>query len=187
MPAPEPLLPSMSTAASSAERAQASVSGGVTAGLLASSAATSPALHALVPGVYEELRRQARRALRRESGGHTLQPTTLVHEACLCLTDRARGGWRTRAQCFGITVRPMPRIQNDHARARHAAKIGGSVRMSLGAVDVIAPTSDAASTHVLAFEGVVRRNVKPESVLLDDDGHALVADLDIARGVPCDV
>ena len=148
----------MSAAASSAALAQAAASGSVTAGLLAWSAGDAAALHALVPGVYAELRRQARRALRRELGGHTLQPTALVHEAYLRLLDQERGQWRNRAQFFGIAAQLMRRILVDHARARHAAKRGGGARQrTLGAVDVAAAAAEEAGTDVLALHEPLTR------------------------------
>src|ERR671917_511242 len=58
------------------------------------------ACEALVPLVYAELRRQARRAPRREGEGHTLQPTALVHEAWLRLADQHDARWESRAQFF---------------------------------------------------------------------------------------
>src|SRR5918992_892637 len=60
------------------------------------------ASEALVPLVYAELRRQARRAMRREAEGHTLQPTALVHEAWLRLVSQERVAWRNRAQFFSV-------------------------------------------------------------------------------------
>ena len=65
------------------------------------------ALDALVPIVYDELRRQARRALRRESVGHTLQPTALVHEAFLRLIDQRRAQWESRTQFCAVAAQVM--------------------------------------------------------------------------------
>ena len=81
----------------------------------------------LVPLVYDELRRLARDYLRRERGGHTLQPTALVHEAYLRLVDDSQVQWQGRAHFFGVAARAMRRILVDHARARNAAKRGGGV------------------------------------------------------------
>ena len=80
----------------------------------------------MVPLVYEELRRQAQRYLRRESPGHTLQTTALVHEAYLRLVDQRTARWQSRAQFFGVAAQLMRRILVDHARSHHAAKRGGS-------------------------------------------------------------
>jgi RNA polymerase sigma factor (TIGR02999 family) len=84
------------------------------------------ALDQLVPVVYEELRRQAQRYLRREAPGHTLQTTALVHEAYLRLVDQRQARWESRSQFFGVAAQLMRRILVDHARRHHAGKRGGS-------------------------------------------------------------
>lgn len=80
----------------------------------------------LVPVVYEELRRQAARYLRRERPGHTLQTTALIHEAYIRLIDQKNVHWQNRAHFFAIAAQLMRRILVDHARSRQAAKRGGS-------------------------------------------------------------
>jgi RNA polymerase sigma factor (TIGR02999 family) len=90
------------------------------------------ALDSLVPLVYDELRRQAARYLRRERVGHTLQTTALIHEAYLRLVDQRNVHWQNRAHFFGIAAQLMRRILVDHARTKKRAKRGGSdVRVSL--------------------------------------------------------
>ena len=84
------------------------------------------ALDKLIPIVYEELRRQAARYLRRERPGHTLQTTALIHEAYLRLIDQKNVRWQNRAHFFAIAAQLMRRILVDHARGRQAAKRGGS-------------------------------------------------------------
>ena len=79
----------------------------------------------LMPLVYDELRRLARNYLRQERDGHTLQPTSLVHEAYLRLVDDRETDWQCRAHFFGVAARAMRRILVEHARARQAAKRGG--------------------------------------------------------------
>lgn len=79
----------------------------------------------LMGAVYEELRRQAGRYLRRERSDHTLQPTALVHEAYIQLIDQSRVNWESRAHFFGAAARLMRRILVDHARAHQAEKRGG--------------------------------------------------------------
>jgi len=81
----------------------------------------------LIVAVYDELRRQAERAMRREGGEHTLQATALVHESYLRLVDQRRVEWRNRAHFFAIASTVMRRILVDHARARLTAKRGGGV------------------------------------------------------------
>jgi RNA polymerase sigma factor (TIGR02999 family) len=84
------------------------------------------ALDALAPLVYDELRRLAGRYLRRERLDHTLQSTALVHEAYLRLIDQRNVRWQNRAQFFGLAAELIRRILVDHARAKQAAKRGGS-------------------------------------------------------------
>jgi RNA polymerase sigma factor (TIGR02999 family) len=97
----------------------------ITGLLLAWQAGDDGALNDLLPIVYGELRRQARRELRREAVGHTLQPTALVHEAYLRLIDQRRAHWESRTQFFAVAAKAMRRILVDHARARRRAKRGG--------------------------------------------------------------
>jgi RNA polymerase sigma factor (TIGR02999 family) len=93
------------------------------------------AANQLVPHVYAELRRIAAAKLRAERGGHTLQPTALVHEAWLRLMNQHESGWQNREQFFAIAAQAMRRILVDHARKRHAAKRGnGDVAVELDEV-----------------------------------------------------
>jgi RNA polymerase sigma factor (TIGR02999 family) len=89
------------------------------------SAGDRDALNALVPEVYQELRRAARVRLANEHGGHSLQPTDLVHEAFVRLDGYARVSWRDRAHFYAVAARIMRRFLIDRARRRGAAKRGG--------------------------------------------------------------
>lgn len=84
------------------------------------------ALEKLLPVVYQELRRLAKNYMRRESSGHTLQPTALVHEAFFKLVDQKDVQWQNRAHFFGVAAQLMRRILIDHARSRRAVKRGGT-------------------------------------------------------------
>ena len=79
----------------------------------------------LVPLVYDELRHRAQRYMRRESVGHTLQPTALVHEAYFRLLGQRRVIWQNRAHFFGVAAQLMRRILVDHARAHRMGKRSG--------------------------------------------------------------
>lgn len=79
----------------------------------------------LMPIVYDELRMLARSYLQRETPGHTLQATSLVHEAYLRLVDQGTTTERTRAHFFSVAARVMRRILVDHARRARAEKRGG--------------------------------------------------------------
>ncbi|MBV9926826.1 MAG: sigma-70 family RNA polymerase sigma factor [Acidobacteria bacterium] len=102
--------------------------GDVTQMLVAWSAGEPGAEERLYPLVYDELKLIARRYLRRERGGHTLQPTALVNEAYLRLIDQTRASWQNRAQFFGVASMMMRRILVNHARALAAGKRGAGAR-----------------------------------------------------------
>jgi RNA polymerase sigma-70 factor (ECF subfamily) len=92
------------------------------------------ALDRLVPLVYGELHRLARRYLRSERRGHTLQSTALVHEAYLRLADQSRIEWQNRAHFYGVAAALIRNILVDYARTHRAAKRGGDAcRLSLDA------------------------------------------------------
>ena len=116
------------------------------------------ALERLLPIVYGELRRLAGRELRRERAGHTLQPTALVHELYVRLVDQRRASWENRAQFFAVAAQLMRRILVDHARARIAAKRGGSSpRVSLDEAGDAIDTSIAPAFEVLAVDRALTR------------------------------
>jgi RNA polymerase sigma factor (TIGR02999 family) len=86
------------------------------------------ALDKLVPLVYAELRRLARRYMGRESPGHTLQTSALINEAYMKLVDRQNVQWQNRAHFFAVAAQVMRHILIDHARSRHYAKRGAGAR-----------------------------------------------------------
>ena len=83
------------------------------------------AMQELVPLVYDELRRVARRQMSREREDHVLQATALVNEAFLRLVDVHEIQWRDRTHFFAMSARLMRRVLVDHARARALRKRGG--------------------------------------------------------------
>ena len=119
------------------------------------------ALDELMPLVYEELRAIAGRYLSRESAGHTLQSTALVHEAYFKLIGQRRVQWQNRAHFFGIAAQMMRRILVDHARRQHRDKRGGG----------------AAKLSLDEAIGA-RRNPKPDVDLLALDAALTVAGAD---------
>jgi RNA polymerase sigma factor (TIGR02999 family) len=85
----------------------------------------------LTPMVYDELHKLAQRLFRSENSHHTLQPTALVHEAYAKLID-VDVSWQNRAHFYALAARMMRRLLINHAKARRAAKRGGSaVRVPL--------------------------------------------------------
>ena len=85
------------------------------------------ALDRLTPIVYNELHRLARRYMKGERPGHSLQTTALVNEAYMRLVDYKGMQWQNRAHFFAVSAQLMRRILVDHAR-RHNLKRGGGVQ-----------------------------------------------------------
>lgn len=112
------------------------------------------ALHRLLPFVYEELRRIARRHLRRERPDHTLQTTALIHEAYLRLVDQGTAQVRDRCHFVALTSHLMRQILVDHARARLAKKRDGGCRVTL-AEDI--PAVEPQEIDVLAIDDALTR------------------------------
>jgi RNA polymerase sigma factor (TIGR02999 family) len=95
------------------------------------------ALASLVPLVYADLRKLARRYLRNERPGHTLQSTALVHEAYLRLVRQEKVHFENRAHFFAISAKLMRQILVDYARGQHAAKRDAGIKLVLD--EAIAP------------------------------------------------
>ena len=157
----------------------------VTGLLVAWSDGDTAALDTLLPVVYAELRRQARRALRREAAGHTLQPTALVHEAYLKLVDQRPSRWQGRAQFYGVAARCMRQVLVDAARTRRAAKRGGGAHpITLGDAEglAVAPATggETVGDDVLALDAALTRLAEL------DPGQARVVELRYFAGLTLD-
>jgi RNA polymerase sigma factor (TIGR02999 family) len=101
------------------------------------------AFERLVPLVYEELHRLARRYMRRERPDHTLQATSLVNEAYLRLIDVNRVEWRDRAHFLAVAAQMMRRILVESARNRRRQKRGGgAVHLNLDEVQELPASKD---------------------------------------------
>lgn len=113
------------------------------------------ALDRLMPMVESELRRLARRNMRREDPTHTLQTTALVNEVYLKLVDQTHARWHNRAHFFAVATQLMRRILVDYARRSLRGKRGG------GAVDL--PLEEARflsrekSAELLALDEALAR------------------------------
>lgn len=113
------------------------------------------ALEQLIPLVYDELHRLAANYLRKERREHTLQPTALVNELYLKISDQQRTNWRNRAQFFGVAAEIMRRILVDHARAHCTDKRGGNrFCVSLGKIGTFGAQPDV---DLLALHEVLKR------------------------------
>jgi RNA polymerase sigma factor (TIGR02999 family) len=93
--------------------------------------ANKPALDAVIPQLYRELRRIASSLLRGERSDHTLQPTALVHEVYLRLLTQHEVNWENRTQVVGLSVQMMRRILVNHAAAHNAIKRDPGIRLTL--------------------------------------------------------
>jgi len=101
------------------------------------------ALEQLTPVVYDELHRLARRYMKGERSGHSLQTTALVNEAYMRLVDYERMQWQNRAHFFAVSAQLMRRILVEHAR-RHNLKRGGGVQhLSLEEASLVGGDQDA--------------------------------------------
>ena len=117
--------------------------GQVTEFLRAWSDGDRAALDNLTPIVYDELHRLARRYMKGERPGHSLQATALVNEAYMRLVDYKNMQWQNRAHFFAVSAQLMRRILVDHAR-RHNLKRGGGVQhVSLDDTAIISGERDA--------------------------------------------
>lgn len=126
--------------------------------LLAWSAGDHTALEKLTPLVYQELHRIARRHMKSERPGHTLQTTALVNEAYMRLVDVKIVDWKDRAHFFAVSAKLMREILVDYARVRRSAKRGGGA-------------------HVISLDEamVVSQERSRDLVELNDALHALAA------------
>jgi RNA polymerase sigma factor (TIGR02999 family) len=110
------------------------------------------AFEQLLPLVYAELRAQARRYMRSERSGVTLQSTALVHEVYLRLTKAKDVDWHDRVHFFALSAQIMRRVLVDAARARAAVKRGGAAARveHSSAVDLDQiPTADSEAASSL--------------------------------------
>lgn len=122
------------------------------------------ALDRLTPVVYNELRRLARRYMRRERLGNTLQTTALVNEAFLRLVDVHNVDWRDRAHFFAVSAQIMRRILVDSARARGSEKRGGHAQRVDHSqefnLDEIAATPHGRDRQLVAIDDALQELAK---------------------------
>jgi RNA polymerase sigma factor (TIGR02999 family) len=127
------------------------------------------AAEALLPLVYDELRRLAAQRLAHEKPGQTLDATALVHEAYLRLVDTSKGeSWNSRGHFFGAAAEAMRRILVDQARRKRADKRGGQRRrVPLEAAEVSFTTAtddlldiDQALTQLATEDPVAARLIQ---------------------------
>jgi RNA polymerase sigma factor (TIGR02999 family) len=123
------------------------------------------ALARLAKHVYPELRLMARRYMKNEGRGNTLQATALVHEVYLRLVDVNRVDWQARAQFFAMAAQMMRRILVDAARSRGSQKRGGTApKVNIEETAVLSPAPDrsilALDEALTEFSSVAPRQAK---------------------------
>ena len=112
------------------------------------------ALDQLVPLVYPELRRLAKRHMDREDPAHTLQTSALINEAYLKLVDQQNVEWQNRAHFFAVSAQVMRHILVDHARTRNYAKRGGGApKLPL---DEAAALTEQRAGQLIALDDALR-------------------------------
>ncbi|MBI5086966.1 MAG: sigma-70 family RNA polymerase sigma factor [Acidobacteria bacterium] len=103
--------------------------------------------------VYEDLRRLAQSCMRGERGGHTLQPTALLHETWMRLIRDSEIDWQNRAHFFALAARAMRRILVEYARRRGSAKRGG-IRARVELTDGLVVSEDQIERILVVEEAL---------------------------------
>src|SRR5215471_14193266 len=112
----------------------------------------------LAPLIYAELRKLARRSMRKENPQHTLETGALINEAYLRLADWKNARWENRAHFYGVAAQIMRRVLVDHARAHAYQKRGGGARpLSLDEAIVASP---GRAPDLLALDEALERLAK---------------------------
>jgi RNA polymerase sigma factor (TIGR02999 family) len=132
----------------------------------------------LFPAVYDELRRIAKSYMSRETPGHTLQPTALVHEAYLKLVDQTRANWKGKTHFFAVGARVMRRLLVDHARERGAQKRGAGWQSV-----TLTRALDPLREEVLDREQLLDLNAALEQLAEIDEREAKVVTLRFFGGL----
>jgi RNA polymerase sigma factor (TIGR02999 family) len=98
---------------------------------------------ALLPLVYDELKKLAAAYMRNEREGHTLQTTALVHEAYVRMVDWKEAGWKNRSHFFAVAAKMMRQILVDYARRHRSEKRGsGGPKIALDEAITFAAEKD---------------------------------------------
>jgi RNA polymerase sigma factor (TIGR02999 family) len=121
----------------------------------AGSQAVNTAVDGFFLAVYDELRRIAHRHLQRESTGHTLTTTDLVHQAYLALSEQTRAHWTSRAHFMSVAAMAMRRILVDHARSHQSVKRGGALQRV--PLDSVAPVAAQPPELLVALDEALQR------------------------------
>ncbi len=139
---------------------------------------TTPSSEEIFPLVYAELRKIAQRLFVRESPGHTLQPTAIVHEAYLKLVDQKRADLKSRTHFIAVGAQAMRRLLVDHARKRGAAK-RGSAKPNIDLMDVL----DSTAQLELDLDQIMSVHDALEKLTQFDQRQALIVTLRFFGGL----
>ena len=122
-------------------------------------AGSKQAAEALLPIVYDELRKLAASRMAAERSDHTLQSTALVHEAYVRLVDNDRARhWDSRGHFFSTAAEAMRRILVEHARSKNSLKAGGGRRqVALSSIDPASDAPDIDPLDLLALDESLRK------------------------------
>jgi RNA polymerase sigma factor (TIGR02999 family) len=145
---------------------------------MAESEAFRGALDQLVPDLYAELKRLARRAMAGQRPNHTLEPTALVHEVYLRLAEAKHLELRQRPQLLALAARVMRQVLVDHARANSSQKRGGDelrVTLSEGI-----PAREEPAYEILTLDEALTRL---EAI---DDRQVRIVELRFVAGMSVD-
>jgi RNA polymerase sigma factor (TIGR02999 family) len=132
------------------------------------------ALTALLPLVYNELRRVAHHQLQRERANHTLQSTALVHEAYMRLLGNKAPEVHGRTHFIALSARLIRQILVDYARERRAAKRNGGCRVAMEQLDDVPVLEDA---DLLALNDALN------DLYQTDDRQAKIVDMKVFGGL----
>jgi len=122
------------------------------------------AADSLLPVLYDELYRLARKMMRKERQNHTLQATALVHEAFLRLVDEDQRSWENRRHFLRVAGRAMRNILVDSARARGAQMRGGGLQRVTLNDDL--DTANGA-TEIVEIDQALSRLAKSDATLAE--------------------
>ncbi len=112
------------------------------------------ALDELLPLVYRELHKMAKRYMAQQDANHTLQTTAVIHEAYLKLAGGSAHDWENRAHFFGVAAKAMRHVLVDHARDRQAAKRGGEIQIVSIAEDM--DIAGGAAREIVALDDALK-------------------------------
>ena len=113
------------------------------------------ALDDILPLVYDELRKIARRYRAKENGEHTLQTTEIINEAYLKLVNQSDNDWQNRSHFFAVASRVMRNLLVDYARTKNYQKRGsGAEKVALEDIALFTPAPDE---KILALDEALKR------------------------------